>query len=429
MLTSAIRPKACKQLERIRFETAQIRAAPCPARLTTAARQRARSESRPSAPSPLAERPSALRAAQARASRRALLEAGPLYSSASAAAHEMIPGEGQRALELGELAGDAERRVERGIAGRLPQSRRGRRRATAPPRRRAAATRAASARARAARRARCAAVQHREQAPAAMDRVRRDGAPSRRRRGSRAPAASTIARQRRVVQRHLTIDDARRPRMRGGRARPRSAPVVAPRAHHLGAHQRVAAAGIRLTGRLIPCPRSGSARSLDGVRDGGRPSRLHRDAGRKFSPRRTSRARLQSPSTNITQPRLDIPRRAPRSRRCDRAAAGSDASSPRPRRARARARRCRRRAAVDVDDGARAAPARQAGPLAPAIPHIFFRCRCSGNGGPGGTVRNAKNPVSWFGAFANGLGPSMRLPLLDQPPPSVASPLPPRPGA
>ena len=37
------------------------------------------------------------------------------------------------------------------------------------------------------------------------------------------------------------------------------------------------------------------------------------------------------------------------------------------------------------------------------MPHIFFMCRCSGNGGPGGTVRNMKKPVSSFGAFGMNL--------------------------
>jgi len=36
--------------------------------------------------------------------------------------------------------------------------------------------------------------------------------------------------------------------------------------------------------------------------------------------------------------------------------------------------------------------------IAPHHPHIFLRCRCSGNGGPGGTVRKAKNPYTSFGA-------------------------------
>src|SRR6476619_4185398 len=32
-------------------------------------------------------------------------------------------------------------------------------------------------------------------------------------------------------------------------------------------------------------------------------------------------------------------------------------------------------------------------------PHIFFRRKCSGNGSPGGTLRNAKNPFKSLGAF------------------------------
>src|ERR1700710_1479676 len=33
------------------------------------------------------------------------------------------------------------------------------------------------------------------------------------------------------------------------------------------------------------------------------------------------------------------------------------------------------------------------------MPHIFFVCKCSGKGGPGGTQRKAKNPLSSSGAL------------------------------
>jgi hypothetical protein len=34
------------------------------------------------------------------------------------------------------------------------------------------------------------------------------------------------------------------------------------------------------------------------------------------------------------------------------------------------------------------------------MPHIFLKCKCSGKGGPGGTVRNAKKPLISSGAWA-----------------------------
>jgi hypothetical protein len=46
------------------------------------------------------------------------------------------------------------------------------------------------------------------------------------------------------------------------------------------------------------------------------------------------------------------------------------------------------------------ASARAAGAVQTHItPQTFLMCRCSGNIGDGGTVRNAKNPLTCSGAF------------------------------